>query len=178
MNNRIARNDTQWFILIGHIQHTRYFHVDFQTGQLILLRPIEELINQTNLIELKINVTYDWIKMNTIKVIFNLIDFREKNSSLQVLIRLVHQRIPSINFAQTDYYNSISKSIPIGVEIARLTIDHGYKDCLYSIETVEQIKSKELFRIDPYSGAILVNQSLENVLGQKHLLIILYRCDL
>jgi len=54
--------------MIGHIRHTRYFHVDFQTGQLILIRPIEELINQTNLIELHINVTNDWIHMNTIKV--------------------------------------------------------------------------------------------------------------
>ncbi len=61
-------NSTQWFIMIGHIRQTRYFHVNFQTGQLILIRPIEELINQTNLIELRINVTNDWINMNTIKV--------------------------------------------------------------------------------------------------------------
>ena len=66
INNRV--NNTQWFIMIGHIRHTRYFHVDFQTGQLILLRPIDELMNQTNRIELRINVTNDWINMNTIKV--------------------------------------------------------------------------------------------------------------
>jgi hypothetical protein len=54
--------------MIGHIRHTRYFHVDFQIGSLILIRPIEELINQTDLIELRINVTKDWIEMNTIKV--------------------------------------------------------------------------------------------------------------
>jgi hypothetical protein len=62
-------NNTQWFIMIGNIRHTRYFHVDFQIGHLILIRPIEELINQTNLIELHINVTTDWINMNTIKVL-------------------------------------------------------------------------------------------------------------
>jgi hypothetical protein len=66
LNNQL--NSTQWFIMIGHIRQTRYFHVNFQTGQLILIRPIEELINQTNLIELRINVTNDWINMNTIKV--------------------------------------------------------------------------------------------------------------
>jgi hypothetical protein len=66
LNNRF--NNTQWFIMIGDIRHTRYFHVDFQTGQLILIRPIDELINQTNIIELRINVTNDWINMNTIKV--------------------------------------------------------------------------------------------------------------
>lgn len=66
LNNRA--NDSQWFIMIGHIRHTRYFHVDFQSGQLILIRPIEELLNQTDSIELGINVTKDWMNMNTIKV--------------------------------------------------------------------------------------------------------------
>lgn len=61
-------NDSQWFIITGHIRYTRYFHVDFQKGQLILIRPIEELINLTNIIDLGINVTKDWITMNTIKV--------------------------------------------------------------------------------------------------------------
>ncbi len=64
MNN----NRTEWFIITSHFDHTRYFHVNFQTGQLILIRPIEELINKTAMIELKINVTNDWIHMNTIKV--------------------------------------------------------------------------------------------------------------
>lgn len=66
LNNQM--NDSQWFIMNGHIRHTRYFHVDFQKGQLILIRPIDELINQTDLIELGINVTKDWVNMNTIKV--------------------------------------------------------------------------------------------------------------
>jgi hypothetical protein len=54
--------------MIGQIEYTRYFHVNFQTGELILIRPIEELINKTTIIELHINVTNDWIYMNTIKV--------------------------------------------------------------------------------------------------------------
>ena len=68
MNNRMNLNQTQWFIMVGHILYTRYFHVDFQTGQLILLRPVTELMNQTNPVELRVNVTTDWINMNTIKV--------------------------------------------------------------------------------------------------------------
>ena len=71
--NNHQLNNSQWFIMIGHIRYTRYFHVDFQTGQLILIRPIEELINQTDSIELRINVTNDWINMNTIKVTNNLL---------------------------------------------------------------------------------------------------------
>ena len=66
LNNRF--NKTQWFIMIGPISHTRYFHVVFQTGRLILIRPIDELIDETNQIDLRINVTNDWIHMNTIKV--------------------------------------------------------------------------------------------------------------
>jgi hypothetical protein len=54
--------------MIGHINHTRYFHVNFQSGELILIRPLDELINKTSIIELYINVTKDWIHMNTIKV--------------------------------------------------------------------------------------------------------------
>ena len=161
INHRVSSNHTQWFILISHIRHTRYFHVDFQTGQLMLLRPIEELLNQTSLIELRINVTDDWINMNTIKV----------------LIRLVRHQVPVIAFAQTDYYSSISKSIPVGVEIARLTIDNGAESCRYSIDAVERIKSKDLFRIHPSSGSVIVNQSLENSLRQTHLLTIVYRCE-
>jgi hypothetical protein len=61
-------NYIQWFIMIGQIEYTHYFHVNFQTGELILIRPIEELINKTTIIELHINVTNDWIHMNTIKV--------------------------------------------------------------------------------------------------------------
>ncbi|UJR27505.1 hypothetical protein I4U23_008789 [Adineta vaga] len=159
MNNRL--NTTQWFIMIGDIRHTRYFHVDFQTGQLILIRPIDELINQTNLIDLRINVTNDWINMNTIKV----------------LIRIVNNPMPSIAFSQPDYYSSISKNIPIGAEIARLTIENSANDCTYSINSVERIKSKDLFHINPSSGSITVMNSLENSPSQMHLLTILYRCQ-
>ncbi|CAF3215866.1 unnamed protein product, partial [Rotaria sp. Silwood2] len=65
--NNNNNNYTQWFIMIGHIDHTRYFHVNFQSGELILIRPIDELINKTTIIELHINITNDWILMNTIK---------------------------------------------------------------------------------------------------------------
>jgi hypothetical protein len=160
LNNRL--NNSQWFIMIGHIRYTRYFHVDFQIGSLILIRPIEELINQTDLIELRINVTNNWINMNTIKV----------------LIRLVNNRISIMKFSQTDYYSSVSKSIPIGVEIAHLTIENSSDDdCLYSIDSFERIKSKDLFRINPYTGSITVQNSLENTSSQIHRLTILYRCE-
>ena len=161
MNNRLNNNQTQWFIMIGHVRHTRYFHVDFQTGQLILIRPIEELANQTTIIELRINVTQDWTNMNTIKV----------------LVRLITNPQPLVKFSQTDYFSSVSKNIPIGVEIARLTIDNGSDDCTYSIDAVERIKSTDLFRINPYSGSITVGRSLEDSVRQTHLLTILYRCE-
>jgi hypothetical protein len=64
MNN----NHTKWFIMTSQIEYTRYFHVNFQSGELILLRPIEELINYTMTIELHVNVTQDWIDMKTIRV--------------------------------------------------------------------------------------------------------------
>ncbi|CAF4174661.1 unnamed protein product, partial [Rotaria sordida] len=159
LNNRY--NNTQWFIMIGHIRYTRYFHVDFQTGHLILIRPIEELIHQINLIELRINVTNDWINMNTIKVI----------------IRIINNQIPIIEFSQTDYYSSISKNIPIGAEIARLTIENPSDDCIYSIDSVEKIKSYDLFRINTYTGSITVSNSLVNSQNHKHLLKIIYRCE-
>jgi len=64
MNN----NHTKWFIMTSQIEYTRYFHVNFRSGELILLRPIEELINYTMTIELHVNVTQDWINMKTIRV--------------------------------------------------------------------------------------------------------------
>jgi len=64
MNN----NHTKWFIMTSQIEYTRYFHVNFQSGELILLRPIEELTNYTMTIELHVNVTQDWIDMKTIRV--------------------------------------------------------------------------------------------------------------
>jgi len=159
LNNQY-NNTQQWFIMIGNIRYTRYFHVDFQTGQLILLRPIEELINQTNLIELYINVTNNWINMNTIKI----------------LIRLVNNQIPLRRFSQNDYYSSVSKSIPIGVEIAHLTIENPGNDCIYSIDRVERIKSRNLFHINSYTGSITVLNSLENSSSQRHFLTIIYHC--
>ncbi len=64
----INTNYTKWFIMTSSIEYTRYFHVNFRSGKLILLRPIEELINYTKIIELHINVTHDWIQMKTIRV--------------------------------------------------------------------------------------------------------------
>ena len=179
MNNRMNNNQTQWFIMIGHIRHTRYFHVDFQTGQLTLIRPIEELANQTTIIELRINVTQDWTNMNTIKVgsfTHSTLNWH-RMSSVQVLVRLITNPVPVVKFSQTDYFSSVSKNIPIGVEIARLTIDNGSDDCIYSIDAVERIKSTDLFRINPYSGSITVGRSLEDSVRQTHLLTILYRCE-
>lgn len=82
-----------------------------------------------------------------------------------------------MKFGQTDYYSSVSKSIPIGAEIAHLTIENSSDDCLYSIDTVERIKSKDLFRINSYTGSITVLNSMENSSSQTHLLTILYRCE-
>ncbi len=93
------------------------------------------------------------------------------------MVRIINNPIPSIEFSQKDYYSSVSKSIPIGVEIARLTIENSANDCTYSIDTVERIKSKDLFRINPYSGSITVMNSLENSPSQTHLLTIIYRCE-
>lgn len=60
----------EWFIMTSHVDHTRYFHVNFRSGDFILVRPIDELINETSTrIEININVTQNWIHMNTIKVI-------------------------------------------------------------------------------------------------------------
>ena len=64
----MTNKQSRWFILLSSIEYTRYFHVNFQSGELILLRPIEELINYTKIIELHINITHDWIHMKTIRV--------------------------------------------------------------------------------------------------------------
>ncbi len=89
----------------------------------------------------------------------------------------MNNRIPTVKFSQPDYYSSVSKNIPIGAEIAHLTIESSSDDCLYSIDTVERIKSKDLFRINPYTGSITVLNSFENSSSQTHLLTILYRCE-
>ncbi|CAF5222516.1 unnamed protein product, partial [Rotaria magnacalcarata] len=49
-------------------------------------------------------------------------------------------------------------------------------DCTYSIDSVERIKSYDLFRINAYSGSITVSNSLVNSQSQVHLLKIVYRC--
>jgi hypothetical protein len=157
MNN----NHTKWFIMTSQVEYTRYFYVNFQSGDLILLRPIEELINYTRIIELHINVTHDWIHMNIIRVVIHI-----KNDKFQ----LTH-------FSQTDYYSSVSKTIPIGIEIARLTIENGNDNCTYNIHSIERIRSKEFFHIDAHSGSITIIQSLEKSLYKKHLLNIIYYCS-
>lgn len=72
---QFERNRTrpQWFTMIGPIDHTRYFHINLQSAELILIRPLEELMNDTTIIELRINVTNDWIHMYTVQV--NLVFF-------------------------------------------------------------------------------------------------------
>ncbi|CAF0982632.1 unnamed protein product, partial [Rotaria sordida] len=159
---RINNNNyTQWFIMIGHIDHTRYFHVNFQSGELILIRPIDELINKTTIIDLRINITNDWIHMNTIKVI----------------IHIINDKRSLIYFSQLDNYISVSKDIPIGTKIKRLTIENSFNNCTYNIHSVERIQSKDLFHIDSYSGTITNIQLLEKFMNKKHLLTIIYRCE-
>jgi hypothetical protein len=51
-------------------------------------------------------------------------------------------------------------------------------NCTYNIHSVERIKSQNFFHIDPYSGSITIIQSLENSLNDKHLLTIIYYCQL
>jgi hypothetical protein len=82
-----------------------------------------------------------------------------------------------IHFSQTDYYSSVSKNLPIGIEIARLTIENPSDNCTYDIHSVERIKSKEFFRIDSSSGSITIIQSLEKSISKKNLLTIIYRCE-
>ncbi|CAF3379747.1 unnamed protein product, partial [Rotaria sp. Silwood2] len=158
--NNNNNNYTQWFIMIGHIDHTRYFHVNFQSGELILIRPIDELINKTTIIELHINITNDWILMNTIKVI----------------IHIINDKRSLIYFAQTDYYISVLKNITINSKITHLTIENSFDNCTYNIHSVERIQSKDLFRIDSYTGLITNIQSLEKSMNKKHLLTIIYHC--
>ncbi|CAF1202193.1 unnamed protein product, partial [Adineta steineri] len=152
---------TQWFIMISQIDHTRYFHVNFQSGELILIRPLHELINKTTMIELHINVTHNWIHMDTIKI----------------YIHIMNDKHVLMHFSQADYYTSVSKNLPIGIEIAHLTIENPSDNCTYNIHSVERIKSKDFFHIDSYSGSITIIQSLENSLSEKHLLTIIYQCQ-
>jgi hypothetical protein len=50
-------------------------------------------------------------------------------------------------------------------------------NCTYNIHSVERIKSKNFFHIDPYSGSISIIQSLEKSINVKHLLTIIYQCQ-
>ena len=94
-----------------------------------------------------------------------------------MIIRIINNQITSVKFSQKNYYSSVSKNIPIGVEIARLTIENSSDDCVYSIDTVERIKSYDLFRINSSTGSITVMNSLVNCSSQRHLLTILYYCE-
>lgn len=94
-----------------------------------------------------------------------------------MIVRIINNRIPSLKFGQNDYYSSVSKNIPIGAEIARLTIENSPTDCIYAINSVERIKSYDLFRINPNTGSIIVNNSLVNSPSQTHLLKIIYQCE-
>ncbi len=82
-----------------------------------------------------------------------------------------------IDFSQTDYYSSVSKTIPIGIEIARLTINNRMDNCTYNIHSIERIKSNEFFHINAYTGSITIIQSLEKSFYNKHLLNIIYYCQ-
>jgi hypothetical protein len=81
-----------------------------------------------------------------------------------------------VRFARADCYTTVSRNVSSGTEIARLTVDYPARDCLYKIHSVERIQSKDLFRIDPHSGSILIAHSLENSLDEKHLLSVIYHC--
>ena len=82
-----------------------------------------------------------------------------------------------MHFSRTDYYSSVSKNIPIGIEIGRLTIENSVDNCTYDIHSVERIKSKDFFHIHPYSGSVTIIQSLEKSISEKHLLTIIYHCQ-
>jgi hypothetical protein len=76
-----------------------------------------------------------------------------------------------------DYYSSVSKNLPTGIEIAHLTIENSIDNCIYAIHSVERIKSKDFFYINPYSGSVTLTQSLQNSINKKHLLTIMYHCQ-
>jgi hypothetical protein len=67
-----------WFVLVSEIEHTRFFHVDIRGGFLRLIRPLETLINRTNKVELRVNVTENWITMKTIRVRSNSVVTRQQ----------------------------------------------------------------------------------------------------
>jgi hypothetical protein len=89
----------------------------------------------------------------------------------------MHDKFTLIHFSQTDYYSSVSKNLPIGIEIARLTIENPSENGTYDIHSVERIKSKDFFRIDSSSGSITIIQSLEKSISEKNVLTIIYRCQ-
>ena len=56
-------------------------------------------------------------------------------------------------------------------------MEYTARHCLYKIHSVERIQSRNLFRIDPHSGSILVTYSLENTIDVKHVLTVIYHCQ-
>ena len=70
-----------WYILTSDVEHTRYFHVDLRSGQLMLIRPMDELKHTLSPIRLRLNVTRNWIDMETVEV-----NIRELLFSLRVLL--------------------------------------------------------------------------------------------
>ena len=66
---------SRWYILISDVEHTRYFHVDIRSGQVMLIRPIDELMNTLPIVRLRMNVTQNWIDMETIEVSFSASSF-------------------------------------------------------------------------------------------------------
>ncbi|CAF4182374.1 unnamed protein product, partial [Rotaria sordida] len=94
-----------------------------------------------------------------------------------VIIHIINDKRSLIYFSQLDNYISVSKDIPIGTKIKRLTIENSFNNCTYNIHSVERIQSKDLFHIDSYSGTITNIQLLEKFMNKKHLLTIIYRCE-
>lgn len=59
---------TPWFVIVSDEEHTRYFHMNAQSGELTLLRPIDEYMAKSTLVELQVQVTQNWIHTQTIRV--------------------------------------------------------------------------------------------------------------
>lgn len=55
-------------MMIVDVELGRYFHLDSQSHQVFLIRPINELISRSHSIRLHINLTQNWIEIKTIEV--------------------------------------------------------------------------------------------------------------
>ena len=91
-------------------------------------------------------------------------------------MNIINDKSSVIHFPRKDYYSSVSKTLPIGIEIAHLIIENPMNNCTYAIHSVERIKSKDLFYINPHSGSVTTIQSLQKSITNKHLLTIIYHC--